>query len=213
MSLAIRRADANDADFVAWTILTAQRGHRPRGFFDIALGLSEAKCLAFVRRVALAPTVSQWHVSTFWIAEQDGIAAAAICALPSRQARETVRTAIEEAANEAGLAASDLDEISKRGAYARNCWTWGGDDTWMLEHVATRPSHRGQGLMSALLTHALAQGQTNGFQRASIGFYIGNNAAERCYAKAGFSSAQEKRDREFEVLTGSPGFRRFERAI
>jgi RimJ/RimL family protein N-acetyltransferase len=44
-------------------------------------------------------------------------------------------------------------------------------------------------------------------------FYVGNEAAERCYAKAGFSFAEERRDPTFEALTGAPGFRRFERAI
>ena len=58
-----------------------------------------------------------------------------------------------------------------------------------------------------------AAGTAAGYARASISFYIGNDAAERCYAKAGFVFAEEKRDRQFEALTGAPGFRRFERAI
>jgi hypothetical protein len=40
-----------------------------------------------------------------------------------------------------------------------------------------------------------------------------SEAAERCYAKAGFAFAEEKRDPAFEAVTGAPGFRRFERAI
>ena len=52
-----------------------------------------------------------------------------------------------------------------------------------------------------------------GFSRASISFLIGNEAAERSYAKAGFAFAEEKRDPAFEALTGSPGFRRFARTI
>ena len=42
---------------------------------------------------------------------------------------------------------------------------------------------------------------------------IGNEAAERCYAKAGFAFAEEKRDPAFEAITGASGFRRFARAI
>jgi hypothetical protein len=44
-------------------------------------------------------------------------------------------------------------------------------------------------------------------------FLIGNEAAERCYAKAGFVFAEEKRDASFEALIGAPGFRRFSRAM
>jgi ribosomal protein S18 acetylase RimI-like enzyme len=89
----------------------------------------------------------------------------------------------------------------------------GGDGDWLIEHVATDPSYRGRGLVQALIDHALAKGRTAGFKRASISFLIGNEAAERCYAKAGFAFAEEKRDPAFEALTGAPGFRRFERGI
>jgi RimJ/RimL family protein N-acetyltransferase len=67
--------------------------------------------------------------------------------------------------------------------------------------------------MLALIDHALAAGKAAGFRRASISFLIGNEAAERCYARAGFGFAEEKRDPAFEALTGAAGFRRFERAI
>lgn len=213
MNPAIRRASADDADFIAWTILTAQRGHRPRGWFDIALTLPEAECAAFVRHVAVAPIVSQWHVSHFWIAEDDGIAVAALCALSIGEARTTVRSAIEAAALETGVSAAELAEIWRRGSYAGKCWSWGDDGNWMIEHVAVLPTHRGRGLVQLLLDHALRYGQADGFSRASIGFYVGNVPAERCYSKAGFSFAEEKRDADFEALTGAPGFRRFERAI
>jgi RimJ/RimL family protein N-acetyltransferase len=68
-------------------------------------------------------------------------------------------------------------------------------------------------LVQALIGHALAAGKVLDFKRASISFLIGNEAAERCYAKAGFAFAEEKRDPAFEALTGAPGFRRFARAI
>jgi ribosomal protein S18 acetylase RimI-like enzyme len=210
---AIRRACPEDADFIAWTILTAQRGHRPRGWFDIALHRPEPECLAFVRRVALTPSRSWWHTSQFLIAEVDGTAAAALCALRVGGATADARSAIAEAADGAGLDADELSAISRRGAYARTCWVLGDDDNWLIEHVAARPSHRGRGLVQALLEHALAAGKDAGCKRASIVFYIGNEAAERCYAKAGFAFAEEKRDPEFEALTGAPGFRRFERDL
>ena len=67
--------------------------------------------------------------------------------------------------------------------------------------------------MQALIARALSAGRAAGFSRASISFLIGNDAAERCYARAGFSFAEEKRDSAFEAITGAPGFRRFARAI
>ena len=62
MTATIRRASDSDAEFIAWTILAAQRGHRPRGWFDIALDRPEPECLAFTRELARAPSRSDRSV-------------------------------------------------------------------------------------------------------------------------------------------------------
>jgi ribosomal protein S18 acetylase RimI-like enzyme len=206
----IRRARPEDADFVARNILAAQRGHLTRSMFDIALNLPEAECLAFMRRLTVARTKSWFHVSQFLIAEVDSEPAAALCAFPAAGTRAAAGAAIEEVAGETGL---DASEIFRRQAPAANCWVQGGKGDWMVEYVATLGAYRGRGLVQALLDRALAAGKAGGYTRASISFLIGNQPAERCYAKAGFAFAEEKRDAAFEAITGAPGFRRFERAI
>jgi hypothetical protein len=113
MSLAIRPGHPDDADFVAHTILMAQRGPRPRGWFDFALAQDEPQVLAFLRRLAVARQHSWYHVSQFLVAEVDGEPAAALCAMPSRVSRETMRPAIEEAAHAAALSEADLAAISR----------------------------------------------------------------------------------------------------
>ena len=209
----IRRARPEDADFIARTILAAQRGHLSRGWFDIALNRPAPQCLSFVARIAVARTVSWWHTSQFLIAEAEGSPAAALCALPAAGTGAAARSAIEEVAGDSGLDGSELSSIFLRGAYTQHCWVQGGAGDWLVEHVASLPACRGRGLVQALIGRALAAGKAAGYQRASISFLIGNEAAERCYAKAGFAFAEEKHDLEFEALTGAPGFRRFERAI
>ena len=165
------------------------------------------------RELATAQAVSWWHVSQFIVAEVEGEPAAALCALPAAGTEAAAGAAIQEAAAAIGLSATELKAIFRRGAYTDNCWVQGGEDEWLIEHVATLPGYRGRGLVQALLAHALAAGKQAGFAQASISFLIGNEAAERAYAKAGFVFAEEKRDPEFEALTGAPGFRRFVRAI
>jgi ribosomal protein S18 acetylase RimI-like enzyme len=212
-SLTIRPASTEDAGFIARNILAAQRGPQPRGWFDIALGWDEPQCLAFVERLAVTRQKSWWHVSEFIIAEVDGTPAAALCAMPAAGTGAAARTAIAEVAGETGMSEAELAAMFRRGAYIANCWVQGGDGDWLVEHVATLPAHRGRGVVSALIKHAIAAGKAAGFERASISFLIGNEPAERCYAKAGFTFAEEKRDPAFEALTGAPGFRRFARAI
>jgi ribosomal protein S18 acetylase RimI-like enzyme len=211
--LAIRPARPEDASFIARNILSSQRGPFPRGWFDIALGWDEPQCLAFVECIAIAPTQSWWHITHFIVAEVEGEPAASLCALPAEGTEAAARAAIHEVATAIGLSATDLMAIFRRGAYGAHCWVQGGEGEWLIEHVATIPAYRGRGLVQALIDHALAAGRAAGFERASISFLIGNEAAERCYAKAGFAFAEEKRDPAFEAITGSPGFRRFMRAI
>ncbi|MCK1734496.1 GNAT family N-acetyltransferase [Bradyrhizobium sp. 138] len=211
--MTIRSARPEDADFIARTILSSQRGYRPRGWFDVALGWPEAQCRDFVARVAVARTVSMWHVSQFLVADVDGTPAAALCALPAAGTGPAAWRAIEEVAAATGLAAPELEAVRRRGAYTGACWVQGGEGDWMIEHVATDPAYRGRGLVQALIAHALDKGRAAGFAQATISFLIGNEPAERAYAKAGFVFAEEKRDPAFEAIIGAPGFRMFTREI
>src|SRR4030081_3166279 len=103
MDPVIRCALPDDAGFIARNILAAQRGHLPRGWFDIALGRPEAECLAFVERIATAQRPSWWHPSQFIIAEVEGKPAAALCAMPAAGTVAEARAAIEEVADKTGL--------------------------------------------------------------------------------------------------------------
>jgi len=211
--MTIRSARPEDVDFIARTILPSQRGYRPRGWFDIALGWPEQQCRDFIARIATARAVSMWHYQNFLIAECDDQPAAALCAVPAAGSGPAAWAAIEEVGAAIGLTAPELEAIRRRGAYLRNCWVQGGEGDWMIEHVATDPAYRGRGLVQALIGQALDKGRAAGFTRATISFLIGNEPAERAYAKAGFVLAEEKRDPAFEAIIGAPGFRMFARAI
>ena len=174
---------------------------------------SEADCLAFARQVVLSPIRSWWHLSHFIVAEVDGTCAAALCGLPVDGTVVVARAAIDQAMVALGFDVAEQAGFGQRSAYVRHCWMQGHNDDWIVEHVATRPGYRGRGLIAALLSHALAAGAHNGYKRAQITFYIGNEAAERSYARAGFRFAEEKRHPEFEAQTGAPGFRRFARDL
>lgn len=211
--MTIRSARPEDADFITQTILSSQRGYRPRGWFDVALGWPDAQCRDFIARIATARAVSMWHVSQFLVAEIDGKPAAALCAVPAAGTGPAAWRAIEEVAAATGLAPSELQAIRQRGVYTRGCWVQGGEGDWMIEHVATDIACRGRGLVQGLIAHALDKGRAAGFTRATISFLIGNEAAERCYTKAGFVLAEEKRDPAFEAIIGAPGFRMFARMM
>jgi GNAT superfamily N-acetyltransferase len=209
----IRPARKDDADFLAWAILASQRGHIGRGWFDVALARSEAETLAFVRRLVVARTQSWWHASKFFVAELNGTTAATLCALPTSEGAALASTALQEVSADMDMDGAELAAIRQRGAYVSECWMAGDQEAWLIEHVATRPDHRGRGLAPALLEHALASGKGSGRARAQITFLIGNDPAEQSYVKAGFRFAEEKRGLGFEAVIGAPGLRRYEREI
>lgn len=213
MTITIRPARTEDADFIAHTILLSQRGPLPRGWCDVLLGQPEDEVLAFIRRLVLARTVSWYHASQFLVAELDRVPAAALCAMPAATTRESARAAIGEVVQDMRLSPSERAAMFERGAYAQACWVQGGAGDWLIEHVACQVACRGRGLMQPLIARALEAGRAAGYANASITFVIGNDAAERCYSRAGFGFAEEKRDPQFEAITGSPGFRRFARSI
>jgi GNAT superfamily N-acetyltransferase len=154
-----------------------------------------------------------WHTSNFLIADTEGVPVAALCALPAAGALSTSRSAIEEVASGIGLDVAERTAIWQRGAYVGKCWMVGDEHACLIEHVATVPSHRRRGLARALLESAFTVGREHGCKTAQITFYIGNEAAERSYSKAGFQFAEEKRHSDFEAMTGASGFRRFVRNI
>jgi GNAT superfamily N-acetyltransferase len=212
MTLSIRPATPADADFIAWTIFIASRGHLARGWFDIVLERPEAFCLDFCRRLTLAEARSWWHWSLFQVADVDGVPAAALCGFGDESVYELSAPAMAEASKGIGLTREEHKQLWPRGAFILSCTT-GEDNAWTVENVATRPEHRGKGVTQALLAANLAQARTQGFHRAQISILIGNEPAEHAYLKAGFTFAEEVRAPEFEAAMGVPGLKRLARDI
>ncbi len=118
-----------------------------------------------------------------------------------------------EVAHELGWNDSQQQNVWKRGAYIFACTLETDEEAWAIENVATLPLCRGRGLASQLLERAVEEAQRSGARQMHVTFFIGNNAAERAYSKAGFQFADEKRHPDFEAATGTPGMRRFSREL
>jgi GNAT superfamily N-acetyltransferase len=209
MNQIIRRAAQKDASFLAWAILAAARSHRDKGWFDIVLNGPEAERLEYLRRLVLTPTRSSWHYSRFFVAEIDGAPVATLSAFRAGDAYPLSQQAMTEAAKELGLSDAEQQDMWRRGAYIFTCTLQTSDDAWAIENVATMPAHRGRGLAVQLLERAVEEARSSGAGEAQITFFIGNDAAERAYAKAGFKLKDEKRHPDFEAATGAAGLRRY----
>jgi len=209
----IRPATHQDAEFLAWAVQAANRSHVEKGWFDIMLARPEAECLEFVRRLALTETPSWWHYSLFLIAEVEGNPASALCRFRAGDGYPLSEKAMTEVVRSYGWKDVELQAMWRRGSYVFTCIMPGDDNCWAIENVATLPEYRGQGLTGMLIEHALEEGRQRGFTDAQITFLIGNDPAERAYSKAGFKFDAEKRHPDHEAACGSPGLRRFKRAL
>lgn len=212
-SVAIRAGRSEDAPFLAWAILAASRGHLSKGWFDIALNQPEERCVQFLRQLTDTPTHSMWHYSRFLIAEVDGSPVAAVSAFGAADVYAISPMAITETIEKLGWPAVEQTRFWERGEYAFACTKPPLDDALVIESIATLPKYRSRGCIAALLAHALESGKVQGLIAAQITFLIGNYSAERAYLRSGFRLTNEWRHPDFEAVSGSPGLRRFVRAI
>jgi ribosomal protein S18 acetylase RimI-like enzyme len=213
MHTRIRSATEDDAGFLAWVQQEAARSHLPYGFWDLAFLGSDEWRLGLIERIVRAPARSFCHWSGFLVAEVDGQPAAALTGFD--RPAESQGTLFVEAMREAFAAAGWRDPqggaMQERIAPFMSCVPEVPEDRWIVEWVATRPEHRGKGLVKELLQAILARGAERGHARFQVGVLIGNSAAQRAYEGAGFRVVDERTSPAFEATFGVPGIRRMHR--
>lgn len=212
MPITIRPATPNDAPFLGWACVMAARSQLERGWFEIVLQRDEAFCVEFATCLTLAKARSWWHWSLFHVAEVDGVLASALCGFGDESVYYVSHEAMAEAGDKMGIPKSEQAQFWPRGKFIVSPAT-GEDGAWTIENVATKPDFRDSGVTSALLEAELGVARTAGFKRAQISFFVGNDRAEKTYAKAGFRFAEEKHAPDFEAALGIPGVRRFARNL
>jgi len=212
MSTIIRPATPDDAAFLGWASVMASRSQLTRGWFEIVLRRDDAFCFEFAKYLALAKAVSWWHWSLFLVAEVDGEAAAALCGFGNDSVYRASTAAMAEAADKMGIPKDEQAQFWPRGAFIISPST-SEAGAWTIENVATKPKFRGRGIATQLVTADLDVARAKGFSRAQISVFMGNTPAERAYAKAGFTFAEEKTAPDFAAALGIPGVTRFARDL
>jgi len=208
MNIQIRPARPEDAEFLAWLILTAGRAHITRGIWEVILGATEQGNLEFLKLLAVTARPHLFHYSCYLIAELDGKPAAGLRGYdPTRLGYETLRRAMPEVFIKLGHSGPD-PETNKRAERVLCCIPEDTEGAWIIDSVATVPKHRRKGLVDRLLATILEKGRQEGFRRAQINIYIGNLPAQSAYEKQGFKIVDEKRHPDFEAEIGSPGMAR-----
>jgi ribosomal protein S18 acetylase RimI-like enzyme len=208
MELRIRKARPEDAEFLAWLMLTAGRAHVKRGIWEVILNLPEDECLGFLKLLAVADTPHLFHYSCYLIAETEGKAVAGLGGYdPNTLGYPALQQALPEIFRKVGNSPPE-DMKSGRVPKITACIPPALEGAWIIDSVATHTDFCRRGIASRLLDSALVIGRSRGFRFAQISIYIGNNPAQRVYEKQGFRLLDEWRDPYFEKEIGSPGMAR-----
>jgi ribosomal protein S18 acetylase RimI-like enzyme len=214
MSVQIRHGAAGDAEFLAWVMFAASRSHLARGLWDLIIGADEARCLEYLKRLAIAEPRSLYHYGSFFIAEVDGTRAAALCGFEMRDVWEIAGQAMANVQRDLGWTEQEGTASFQRVAPV---WTAcmpadiGAD--FVIESVATLPEYRRRGLVQALIDAALRSAGERGCNLVQITTYLENDTARLAYEKSGFRVQDVKRCRELEKVLGVPGFIRLTRGL
>jgi len=214
MAVTTRPANEDDAAFLAWVMQEAARSHLALGVWDLAFPGPEAERLEQLEACLRTDPVHFGHWSRFLVAEVDGEPAAALSAYENEAHGEShMGRAMARGLTRLGWTGERLMEMRDRISVFDTTGYVTPDGVWIVEWVATRPEHRGRGLVRQLLEDILDAGRAEGFGRAQIGILIGNEAARHAYERAGFEKVEEHRHPDFEAALGSPGLARFQRDL
>jgi len=211
MSIETRPATAADAPFVAWVMQEAARSHVDKGIWDHLFPDDEAERLEILAAIATTGTPHFAHYSRFRILEVDGEAASALSAYENAEfGAEHLNAGMAEVLLARGWSVEEMVAMGKRTASFEALGYPNPDGLWIVEWVATRPAFRGRALVRRLLQEILDEGRSAGFERAQIGFLLGNVRAQNAYEGVGFRWVEEYRHPDFERDYGVPGLARMQ---
>jgi translation initiation factor 4G len=206
-------ATRDHAPFVAWVIMQAGRSHLPLGPYDFVAGGDEENVLRYCEALATTDAIHFGHYSTFLVAEVAGVPAAGMCGY-FEDTHGNIMAGMMEAYQKLNYSQDDIAaNLTKAGSIAQVMPDHGDVHPWIVEHVATKPEFRRQGLVDRLIAATLDRGRELGATTADIGVFIDNDPAQNAYEKAGFAVIGEKRHPDFEATYNCPGVRAMRRAL
>ncbi len=213
MDLRIRRAEPQDAPFLAWLILASGRAHVKRGIWEVILDAPEEHCLSFLRLLTVTGALHLFHYSCYLVAESEGKPVAGLGGHnPTVLGHHALQGALPEVFRKITKYPSGKSMPSAPSRIVE-CIPPAVEGAWVIDSVATLPEFRRRGIASKLLDNIVEIGRGKGFRRAQINIYIGNVPAQRAYEKHGFKLVDEWRDPYFEQEIGSPGMARMLRDL
>lgn len=203
----IRDARPQDASFLAKSILMAGRAHVTRGIWEVILGGTEEETLYFLQSLSITQIPHLFHYSYYLIAEENPFDLVGSLGGydPKIAGYHALQQAIPEVVRKLNLPVQVFNNSQERANKILACLPKQIEGAWIIDSVATLPEHRRKGVSEKLLRAILEKGKRQGYSKAQINMYIGNEPALKLYRKFGFEIVEEKLDEYFQKSIGSPG--------
>jgi ribosomal protein S18 acetylase RimI-like enzyme len=214
VSIESRAATAEDGEFIAWLLQESARSHLDKGVWDIAFPGQDEQRLQILAKIVTTEKVHFAHFSRFRILEVDGERAAGLSAFENAaHGMEQLTLGLTEALTKLGWTPEEMTAMAERSSSFAATGYPSPDGLWIIEWVATKPEFRGRRLIHRLLLEILDEGRKQDFEKAQIGYLLGNVRAKAAYEGVGFAWVEEHCHPDFEADYGVPGIARMQRDL
>ncbi len=186
MSIKIRKATLQDADFLAEMMLESSRAGKKSGIFDLIFDTTDDKTLlASLAKLATTTVKNHCHFNNFLIAELDNKAVGTLC---SYEPRIATQQAFVDALKEVGC----KDDVSTRLEVVYECDFNLNNRTLMFDFMEELEGFIDVGVLKELMRKSLLTARLKGYRIAQTIVEIGSLDTLLFYKKLGFKEIQEK---------------------
>jgi len=200
MSMKIRAAKEQDAEFLAIMMLQSSRAGKKVGVFDLLFqGSDENALLEKLQKLALTQAKSHCHYKNFLVAELDGQLVGSLC---SYEPRISTHETFVEALLEIGCT---QEEIEPTLEVVYGCDFELNRSTLMFDFMEELEGFVDVGVLKALMQKSLLTARLKGYGRAQTIIEIGSLETELFYTKLGFKIVDEKECESYRELFGRNG--------
>ncbi len=199
MSIKIRKAQIEDAPFLAKMILQSSRAEKKIGMFDLIFGLkSDKETLSNIEKLTKTTAKNHCHFTNFLIAQIDGDDVGTLC---SYEPRIATKETFFDALKEIGCDDSNEDFID----ILDQCDFHLNNRTLIFDFMEEVDGHMDVGILKSLMQKSLLTARLKGYRIAQTMVEIGSLETLLYYKKLGFKEVNEMKCELYKEKFGRAG--------
>lgn len=204
MSIKIRKAQENDAPFLAQMILKSTRAGKKIGMFDLIFeSKNDEEVLENLEKLVKAKTKNHCQFTNFLVAQADGKSVGTLC---TYEPRIVTQEKLLEALREIGCDGN----LEEKLADICGCNFEPNNRTLMFDFMEELDDYRDAGVLKALTQKSLLTARLKGYRIVQAVVEIGSLETKLYYEKLGFREVETKKCEVYQEKFGREGLVLFE---